>query len=185
MKGRIWFLVITLLAIVVALSWGTVNEFIMKIIYPLEYKETILIYTEEYGVDSYLIMGLIKAESNFVPDAHSKQDAKGLMQLTDATAEWVAGELGEDYSFDKLVQPEYNIKLGTWYLSYLLKSYEGDITLALCAYNAGSGNLGKWLKNPDYSPDGQTIVKIPFPETRKYVENTVKYAKVYREFYKD
>ncbi|HIV02877.1 MAG TPA: lytic transglycosylase domain-containing protein [Candidatus Aphodoplasma excrementigallinarum] len=156
----------------------------MKVLYPVAYEHTVLEHARKNELDPYLVLGLIKAESNFVCDAQSHKDAKGLMQLTDSTAEWVAGKMGmEGFTTDQLSDPEVNISLGCWYLRHLLNSYDGDQTLALCAYNAGSGNVDKWLSDSRYSSNGETLDAIPFPETENYVQNTEKYTKQYKKLY--
>jgi soluble lytic murein transglycosylase len=75
----------------------------------------------------------------------------------------------EQYSFDGIFDPDLNIKIGCNYLAWLLNRYE-NMNTALAAYNAGNGNVDKWLKNPDYSSNGRTLDFIPFTETRNYVE---------------
>lgn len=179
-------MILLLVIVGIAALAGPVTEGVLRMLYPLEYEEKILECAQKYSVDPYLIMGLIKAESSFIPDAHSHKDAKGLMQLTDSTAEWVAQQVGiENYSFEMLSDPETNIEMGVWYLSYLMDEYDGDIVLSLCAYNAGMGNVGKWLDSEKYSSDGKTLNTIPFSDTRCYVDNTQKYADMYRKLYPD
>ncbi|MBT2759836.1 transglycosylase SLT domain-containing protein [Paenibacillus sp. ISL-20] len=110
-------------------------------------------YASQYGVDPKLIAAIIQTESGFNSNAVSSAGAQGLMQLMPKTAKG----LGVKNSFD----PEQNIKGGTSHFARLVKLYEGDIELALYAYNAGEGNVNKWRKN------GQ-INNIPFKETRNY-----------------
>ena len=184
MKGRGTFIVILTLIIVVAVLWTPLNDYITHIMYPLEYEEFILKYANEHELDPYLVAALIKAESNFVPDAQSHKDARGLMQLVDGTAQGVAAELKIDYSFDMLTNPELNIRIGTYYLAHLMDMYNGDVRLALCAYNAGFGNVDKWLDNPKYTFEGN-LHTIPFPETQKYLDNTLLYTEKYRKLYPD
>lgn len=183
--GKIFFILLVVVIGIAALV-GPAAQGVLRMLYPLEYEKKILECAQKYNVDPYLIMGLIKAESNFIPDARSHKDASGLMQLTDGTAEWVAGQVGmEDYSFEILTDPNTNIEMGVWYLSYLMDEYGGDLVLALCAYNAGMGNVGKWLASEKYSADGKTLHTIPFADTRCYVDNTQQYADMYRKLYPD
>ncbi len=136
-----------------------------KVTYPVAYSEYIYKYADENQLDPYLVMAVIKVESNFVPEAHSGY-AGGLMQLTEETAQWNADEMGISY-FDYM-DPETNIKLGCHYLNHLIQNYD-NIDTALAAYNGGMGNVAKWLSDSRYSDDGKTLKDIPFPETRNYV----------------
>ncbi|MCD8390280.1 MAG: lytic transglycosylase domain-containing protein [Firmicutes bacterium] len=147
--------------------------------YPVAYSEYIIKYADEYELDIFLVMGVIKQESNFVPDAESDY-ACGLMQLTEETAAWNAEQMGlNDYDYK---DPETNIRIGCHYLRYLIDHYQNTDT-ALAAYNAGMGNVSEWLANPDYSSDGVTLDEIPFSETRHYVKKVNGYCEKYREQY--
>ncbi len=111
---------------------------ILKNIYPTQYSEYVEKYSDENGLDKYLVYAIIKAESNFNPDVTSRSDAKGLMQLMEETAIERSNVIDDKVieSHD-LYDPETNIKLGTSYFSYLLELYNGNTVLALTAYNAG------------------------------------------------
>ena len=102
------------------------------------------------------------------------------MQISDDTATYVAVMIGEN-TFD-IFRPETNIKFGCFYLRYLLNKFEKEKT-ALCAYNAGEGNVKGWLNNPNYSKDGKTLDVIPFPETDNYVKKIYKSLEKYRKLY--
>jgi len=110
--------------------------------------------SKTFNVEKSLIRAVIKAESNFNPQAKSKSGAVGLMQLLPSTAR----ELGVRDLYD----PRDNILAGTRYLAMLLDRYEGKLELALAAYNWGPGNLGK------------TPERLP-RETEKYVQRVLKY----------
>ena len=111
---------------------------VMKTVFPLKHVKYIELYSEEYETDPYLIMGIIKAESNFKNDAVSPKNATGLMQITKSTAWWIADKLElKDFDYDKdIINPEINIKMGCFYIDYLLEMYSGRETCALAAYNA-------------------------------------------------
>ena len=106
----------------------------------------------------HLVYSVIKVESGFDKDAASSKGACGLMQLMPETYAWLAdiNKSGHGDIFD----PEENIKYGTFYLSLLYRKYN-NWTYALCAYNAGTGNVDKWLKSEPFT--------VPFAETENYV----------------
>ncbi len=151
-----------------------------NLLYPLDYENIVTKYSQEYELDPHLVMAIIKAESNFIEDAHSGK-ASGLMQLTDDTADWVAQQLGKDADEIELNNPRDNIELGCYYIRYLIDYYEGNVDVALAAYNGGMGNVDKWLENKKYSDDGKTLKNIPFKETREYVKKVNAEKEVYQK----
>lgn len=173
-------LVIVLLS-ACALMLGTIVRLVAERVFPLRYEAYIEEYANEYGLDKYLVMGVICAESEFDPTAHSGV-AKGLMQITDDTAKWIAGRLGTDFYKDMAYEPEAGINMGCYYLAYLMDIYENEDT-ALAAYNAGMGNVGKWLSDERYSADGKTLFDIPYSETKKYVKRVRQLEAVYKKLY--
>ncbi|MBR4723959.1 MAG: lytic transglycosylase domain-containing protein [Clostridia bacterium] len=149
--------------------------------FPLKYGGYIEKYAEEYGLDKFMVSGVIYAESRFDNTAHSGL-ARGLMQLTDATADWVAEKLGIDYDYDMAEEPEINIKMGCYYLSCLIEKYHNEET-ALAAYNAGMGNVSKWLADARYSSDGEALFDMPYGETKKYVKRVKIFTYIYKRLY--
>lgn len=153
--------------------------------YPLSYKNSISIYSKQYGVDPYLVAAIINVESNYDKNAISPKEARGLMQISSVTGYWAAETLPiEDFNLDLLFEPEINIMIGTWYLNILSKEFDNNLQLVLAAYNGGSGNVAKWLKDKEYSEDGTYLKKIPFKETEQYVEKVLKNFKAYKILYK-
>lgn len=138
--------------------------------FPLRYLDIINRYSSIHNVDPVLVASIINVESRFNPYAVSHAGASGLMQLMPGTAEWIAETLGIDnFNFNEdIFNPEVNINMGTWYISRLLNNHY-DISVALAAYNAGSGNVANWLSDSNFSNDGLTLDYIPFGETRRYV----------------
>lgn len=179
MKTFYSILSLTILAVILTFCLGAFNAFF----YPMTYKEEISILGNTYGVKSALIASVANVESNFNEDAISNKGAVGVMQLMPSTAQWLAGKIGEEYSEDKLLKGEFNLKLGAYYLSYLI-GYFGDEKLGICAYNAGQGNVSSWLKNEEYSKDGKNLNKIPFEETKNYLNKVYKNYKYYKNRYK-
>ena len=154
--------------------------------HPLEFADMIVTYSMAQDLDPALVSAVILCESSYNPLAESRLGARGLMQLMEDTAQWVAHKLDEDdedYSFDLLYDPETNIRFGTWYLGYLSRRFGGDATKIVCAYHAGQGNVDAWLKNPDYSSDGVTLDVIPTQDTSTYASRVLRARDVYRKHY--
>lgn len=157
-----------------------IREQMIKLLYKKEYSEYVSKYAEEYEVEENLIYAIIKAESNFNPNAVSKSNAKGLMQLMVATAEEVADKIGIELTESNILDPETNIQIGTKYIATLLEKYECT-EVALAAYNAGSGNVDKWIKEGIIKADGSDIEKIPYKETNTYVRKIMRDYKIYMQ----
>lgn len=157
---------------------------IMKRLYPLKYSVFVEQYSQEYNLDKMLIYAVIKCESNFNPNAVSPKDAKGLMQLTDDTFEWVqlkegtGGKLNAETLFD----PQTNIKYGTLLLSLHIKEFS-DIPTALAAYNAGRGQVQKWLKDGKVVEKSDGNCSVPFKETEAYINRVLKVKEIYQKLY--
>lgn len=152
--------------------------------YPQKYNLYVEKYAEEYGVDKLFVYSIIKAESNFEEEVLSTKGAVGLMQIMPQTAEEIAKKLElEEYSAEMLYQPETNIKIGCFYLGYLLEKYSGSYISAAAAYNAGHGNVDSWLAI--WQTDEVSVERIPFGETKKYVEKVENYYNKYKELYKE
>ena len=177
------FAINMLLIAAVVLGGVYVYKSISKLRYPLRYEFYISSSASEFGLDKFLVAAVIKTESNFIHDAHSGK-ARGLMQLTDETALWIADKMKIDFSENDVNDPEKNIRMGCWYLKYLIDKYD-DVNTALAAYNGGMGNVSKWLSDSNCSDDGKTLKYIPFPETREYVVKVNAYKAVYEQKYKD
>lgn len=160
----------------------------MKAIYPIKYANFVEVYSEEYNVDKYLIYAVIKAESNFDENATSSKEAKGLMQLMESTAKDILKKIDDETTMteedlkEKLLEPQFNIKLGTKYISLLLEKY-GNTELALVAYNAGSGNVDNWIEQGIIKSDGSDIEKVPYKETNNYVRKILRDYEIYKNLY--
>lgn len=156
----------------------------MGIKYPIGYKDIIIKRSNVYDLDPYLVASIINVESSYDPNAISPKGAKGLMQISSQTGSWASEVLEiEDYVEENLFHPETNIRIGTWYLNRLFKEFNQDLDLVLMAYNAGSGNVNKWLNNKEYCKDGVNIDDIPFKETKDYIERINKNYKIYKLIY--
>ena len=153
-------------------------------VYKLEYTEYIKKYAKEYNVDEYLIYAIIKAESNFEPNAESHRGAKGLMQLMYSTAEDISKRIGIELNEDNILEPDININLGTKYISMLIQKYN-NTNLALAAYNAGSGNVDGWIEKGTLKSDGSDIENVPFTETNNYVRKILRDYEIYKNIYEE
>lgn len=170
-----------LLLVVVLLFFERFYFFILKQIYPLKFSGSISKYSSQMQVDPYLISAIIKSESNFNQYAVSRKGAVGLMQLSPSTAKWVAQKLKIPYSYNDLFDPDYNIRIGSWYIKYLINYYNGDVKLAVAAYNAGLANVDRWLaKTKRYTIE---VTEIPFKETNHFVKRVFKSYEMYKKLY--
>ena len=152
-----------------------------KILFPVKYFNTIKKYCLKYNLEPELVCSIIYTESKFKINAISKKNARGLMQIKKTTADWAASKINlKDYNYNKIFEPEININIGCWYINNLLKQFNNNYKLVLCAYNAGSGNVSKWLLDKKYSRDQKNLFYIPFKETRNYVKRVMLHKKIYR-----
>lgn len=159
------------------------NRFVRKL-YPVLHEDAVLKSAQVYEIPPELIYAMMKTESNFNTQAKSHKEALGLMQIMEPTGMWIAEKMGLDnFSKETLLDPETNIKMGCFYLSYLLDKYDGNKKSALAAYNAGLANVDAWLSHSRYSKNGKDLDVIPFPETEKYVNLVLKNERIYRCLY--
>ena len=178
--------VIAILVIVVIIIAKVFNieQIILQNIYPKKYEEYVEKYAEENNIDPLLKFSIIKAESNFKENAESSSGAVGLMQLMEETAKEIAESMDEPIlEKEDLKEAETNIKIGIKYYSILQKNYDGNMLLALTAYNAGIGNVNTWIKNGIIKSDGSDIENIPYKETNMYVRKIIRNYKMYNKIY--
>lgn len=171
----------SVIAILVIILSIIVTKLILKnYIYVTTYDKYVQEAASIENIDPYLIFAIIKQESKFDKYATSKKNAKGLMQLLDSTAVEISGNEDVD-----LYDAKTNISIGVKYFKSLLDRYEGNIHLAICAYNAGLGNVDKWIKSEEIYKDGKVIIaNIPFSETKEYLVNILNYYDKYVELYR-
>ncbi|PKP77389.1 MAG: lytic murein transglycosylase [Alphaproteobacteria bacterium HGW-Alphaproteobacteria-3] len=137
-------------------------------------------------VETALVYGLSRQESEFDPQALSPAGARGLMQLMPRTAKMVAGQVGLPYSAAKLTDPVYNATLGAAHLGDLVQNeFSGSYIMSIAAYNAGASRVRQWVR--EYGDPRSTAVdpidwieSIPFSETRNYVQRVMENMEVYR-----
>ena len=182
-KKKMFIIIGIFLIILCILLFPKIKNIVLYNLYPTDYEEYVYKYAQEYNVDPLLVFAIIKAESNFETNVVSASNAIGLMQLMDSTAEDTARKLKIEYtSKEILYNPEINIRLGTKYYSTLLEKYQ-NTTIALTAYNAGSGNVDKWLESGVLKIDGSNAENIPFRETNNYVRKILRDYEIYKKLY--
>lgn len=182
-KGCISFLAVLLIVGLVAVFVGpSLLNRILLLYYPKTYTEFVEAKAEEFGLDENLVYAIIHAESKFDDEAKSHAGATGLMQLTEETFDWINAQYPPDSETPDILRPADNIHAGCALLRLLIDQY-GDLDTALAAYNAGMGNVSKWLEDEQYSQDGASLDEIPFPETRKYVSRVRRNYRMYEKLY--
>jgi soluble lytic murein transglycosylase len=174
------------LAVVAALALQPLfHHAVREIALPLRHEDIIRQQARDKGLDPALIAGVIYAESHFIDGRTSSAGAQGLMQLTPATAQYIAHKSGgTQFRTSDLGTPQVNIAYGAYYLKYLMQRYGNDVPLVLAAYNAGEGNVDKWIVRARAQGKSLDIDAIPFGETRSYVTKVMDARKQYREAYR-
>ena len=175
-------LLLGFLAVVVvgfAVVLPVADKAVQEVTLPLRHEDVIRQQAADKDLDASLIAAVIYAESHF-RDQTSHAGARGLMQITPQTADEIARRSGgTEFEQGDLGTPQINISYGSWYLRWLLDHYGGNETLAVAAYNAGTGNVDQWIgANP-----GMKAREIPFPETREYVVKVLDARREYRVEY--
>jgi soluble lytic murein transglycosylase len=169
-------------AIVTGLGSDAVRELAAL---PLRHDDIIRQQAADKDLDPALIAAVIYEESRF-RDQTSHAGARGLMQITPQTADAIAKHSGGTrFTQEDLSDPQINIAYGSYYLRLLLDHYDQNETLAIAAYNAGMGNVDRWVDEAGGEETFKSAEHIPFPETRAYVENVMDRRQDYRQNYAD
>lgn len=166
-RVRPWLLVLGL-ALAALTLWSS-NAF-WNALSPFTHKQALYRLAGTLKVDPLLLAAIVRSESGFDPFAESRKGALGLMQLMPRTALDMARELKLNYQDrDDLYRQEINLTLGAHYFAKLLKAFDGNLVLALAAYNAGPTRVRGWGLDP-WGQDQEALIEaIPLPETRAYV----------------
>lgn len=155
-----------------------------KLLYPLDYEREINLYADQYNLDPNLIAAVIYVESRFNPEAVSPKGARGLMQIMPDTARWIASEISIDkFNNDMLFEPGINLEIGSWYLSTLIKQFDGNLPVALASYNGGRSRVTRWLNEGTWDGSVDEVHNIPIRETRNYVEKVLNARDRYQNLY--
>lgn len=176
-------LVLAILTLMIVQFNGLQESKLLRVLYPIKYQEIVERHCDEFNVDPYLVYAIMKQESNFKEKAVSSAKARGLMQITEDTYDWLRTKLGDkETTYDDLYTPEYNIKYGTYFLSILNKEFKSTAT-QLAAYNAGMNITKTWLSKKEYSNNGKTLHAIPYKETENYVKIVMDNYNTYKKIY--
>lgn len=156
-----------------------------RLVYPQNYYKQVKNYADEYKNNDALMMGIIRTESTFNPEAQSSVGAIGLMQLMPATAHEIGSKHGITFNTSYLFNPELNIKLGNLYYSIIRGMLDNMDVSAVAAYNGGIGAVSKWKTNFKYNDTDEFVEQIPYDETKYYVEKVFKsywnYTRIYQQ----
>ena len=176
-RRRIRFLVVCLaLAVIVYWRWDCWRAH--------RYDAVIMAAARRYQVDPALVKAVVWRESRFRPDARGRAGELGLMQIREtAAAEWAKAEGIPAFQHSACLDPGTNTLAGAWYLKQLLQRYahtDNPATYALADYNAGRGNVLKWLKGAAATHSAAFEEQIGFPSTRAYVRAILHRAEYYR-----
>jgi len=165
---RVFVLLVVVAGAAAALVYTTEPSWYLRARYPLRYEHIVRGHARNYGLDPALVAAVIYQESKFEADARSDSGAVGLMQLLPGTAKGIAARTGgAAFELDDLLDPELNVRYGSWYLRHLLDKY-GSEEKALAAYNGGQGNVDRGIQ---------------YEETRRYVEHVLELRGVYARAY--
>jgi soluble lytic murein transglycosylase len=152
-------------------------------LFPKPFWTDLRTFSSENGLDPYLVAALIRQESAFNPNAVSRANAVGLMQLLPKVGKGVAKqEKLRHFTTQELFQPKINLQLGTKYFRSMVDRF-GSFEYALAAYNAGVDRVQDWSKQGTYRDPQEFVESIPFTETREYVQNIMRNVNVYRQLY--
>ncbi|MBI3398104.1 MAG: transglycosylase SLT domain-containing protein [Deltaproteobacteria bacterium] len=160
------------------------SSLLYQLAFPEGYKETVEKIAAGLKTDPFLIYAIMMQESEFDIQAISKAGAIGLLQIMPATGKIVAQELAHSsFTEDDLFEPAINIHFGAWYIKTLITRFNGNLPLAIAAYNAGPNAVDEWMKKWKGTDMDEFIENIPYQETRKYVEKVLGYYEAYKAIY--
>ncbi|WP_240675874.1 lytic transglycosylase domain-containing protein [Ammoniphilus sp. CFH 90114] len=174
----------TLLVLLLILFYLLNSPPFWKAMYPVYYEDLVNDATEQYQVDPNLVYAIIQIESNFKQERVSNKGATGLMQIMPDTAAWVIqqAQMPEEY-IHRINDPKINIQIGSWYLAFLERKFHRNHYAVIASYNAGPGNVERWLRENTWDGTYQNLSEIPFGETRHYIQRVLYFYGKYQEVY--
>jgi len=164
---------------------GEYDVRLLRVIFPLPWREALIREAERANLDPMLMAGLIRQESFWQPRVASWVGAAGLSQIMPATGAWLAPQVGiQNYRREMLENPEISLRMGTFYLASLIRRYDGHEDLALAGYNAGPARADRWRGQLGHGRDQDMFrERIPFDETNHYVKVVLRNRAVYSFLY--
>ena len=166
----------------VANSEGSVlTEEHLRAIYPRPFYNEVSKWAKEYDLPEYIMYALIRSESFFKPLVISHAGAVGLSQLMPSTAKDIARAL--KISHYDITNPDTNVRFGSYYLSKMLKRFDGHLMPSMCSYNAGPVAVSRWLKKNTIKEEDLFVETIPYNETRNYGKKLLATACIYGMLY--
>ncbi|MFL5733037.1 MAG: lytic transglycosylase domain-containing protein, partial [Chloroflexia bacterium] len=159
-------------------------KLLLKTIYSTPYAPLVLQEAATRNIDPLVVYSLMRQESQFVPDARSHADARGLTQVIPSTGQGIADQLGDaDFQSFDLYMPIVNIRYGTYYLASNLPQFDRKLFPTLAAYNAGPGNAARWLAGSALIDPDLYAERIDLFETADYLEQVYLNYGFYRSIY--
>lgn len=158
--------------------------------YPTDYEEYVLKSSKEFDMDPCFIFAVIRTESSFVEDAESEVGARGLMQIMPDAFDWIQFRLGGDdgLNFDDMYTAKYNIRYGTYMLSYLYEQF-GSYELAAGAYHQGMNAVQGWIDDGTIDPEhfsiDENLDDMPSELTQDYIYKVMKAFDKYTQLLKE
>lgn len=156
-----------------------------SLLYPRRYQAEVERWADAYELDPLLVYSFIRTESGFDSAAQSSVGARGLMQMTEETFDWLRAKIApeETLTFDSLYEPEVSIRFGCYYLHLCLVRYGGDVSTAAAAYHSGWGTVDALLQKAEHSADGVTLQGFPYNQMNHYVYKITTCYKTYNQLY--
>jgi len=161
-------------------SYDENHRQILEHAYPDKYLSLVQSVANKYSYDPRIFHSLVREESSFNKDIVSWAGARGLSQLMPSTGKAVAKWMGMSLKKKDFYDPKTNLKLGSRYFEHLMKKLKGNPFLAVAGYNAGGGNVNKWLNSKGNLPTDAFVESIPIRETRGYVKRVLGTYQLYR-----
>ena len=167
-------------------------------LYPFYYADEIIKHATNYGIDPLFVAAMIREESRYNAKIVSPAGARGLMQVMIPTGKLIAQKIKfPNFKRDLLFEPQVNIQFGTWYMSDLMRKFDGNCSLVAGAYNGGPGRIKNWLKKAKSAEKAvqpqdpiiseidmeEFVENIPIDETRRHIKKVMDSYSVYQHLY--